>query len=102
MKLKSHDRKTAAYEISSLQDIQNPMHAPPIPLEQSGNYIIRNIDTFQIERVWLNVYQTSIEFDGELLERAAFLSKYAPIEYFPNDSDSSSTPGDPSGGEDME
>ena len=75
--------------------------APAIPIEQSGNYIIRNIDTLQIERVWLNVYNTSIEFDGELLERAAFLSKYVPIEYFPNDS-SSSTPGDPSGGEDME
>lgn len=74
--------------------------APPIPLDQSGNYIIRNIDTLHIQRAWLTVYNTSIEFDGELLERAAFLSKYAPIEYFPNDS--SSTPGDTSGGEEME
>lgn len=79
----------------------DPTWSPPIPLEQSGTYIIRNLDTLSIQRAWLTIYHTAIEFDGELLERSAFLAKYAAIEFFPNDSSTPIT-GDTFGGEDME
>lgn len=69
-------------------------------LVQSGRYLITHIPTGHISEVYISVYETTYQVDGDYLDKSFFHHYYTVREAILSDYDG--TPGDSPGGEEME
>lgn len=69
---------------------------PTVIILESGYYIIKDKDTHMVEKVWIDLTDTCYFVAGTIIEQPFFHTKFTVLEHL------SSTPGNPSRGEDME